>query len=94
MEIDPRYIGVPFRQLSARLRVQRGPGRPDLVSERPRERRADGSAGRYLDSPEQPTLITFDEYCQVDVEALLRIGAIAPYTPPTEEAGDGEAPGE
>lgn len=88
-----------YRQLAQRIRVQR-PGRPDLVSERPRE-----AAGqrRFKDSDEAPTLVTFDDDDLVDVERLLRIGAIAPWPPvsggvaPTPKrrattgGGDGEA---
>lgn len=95
MSIDPQYIGKPYRQLSARLRVQRGPGRPDLVSERPRDVKQDGSLGRYVDSEEAPTLVTFDAHCQVDVPSLLQIGAIAEYAPPAPEAaGEEDAGGE
>lgn len=82
--IEPQYLGVPYRQIAARLRIQR-PGRPHLESERPRRQLRDGSFGRYLDSDENPTLITFDADCDVDVAALLRSGAIAPYAPPAPE---------
>ena len=67
-----------YRQIAHRLRVQRGPGRPDLVSERPRHK----DSGRVLDSDEKPTLISFDEYCLIDLDGLVRLGAIAIYAPP------------
>ncbi len=75
------YLGVPFRQITHRLRIQRGPGRADKVSERPR-----AADRQYLDSDEAPTLVTFDEYDQVDVSALLQMGAIVPWAPEGPEA--------
>lgn len=80
-----------YRQIAHRLRVQRGPGRPDLVSERPRRGSKKQGWGDYLDSPEHPTLVEFDEYCQVDIPALLRQGAIAPREPREEVQDSGEA---
>ena len=67
-----------YRVVTRRLRVQRGPGRHDLVAERPMNK----AETRYIDSDDKPTLITFDEHCQVDIPWLLRLGAIVPYTPP------------
>lgn len=76
-----------YRQLAHKLRIQRGPGRPDLVSKRPRNKRTK----RYLDDGK--TFITFDEHCQADVAKLLRIGAIErlPEPEPAQamEGGDG-----
>lgn len=70
-----------YRQITFRLRVQRGPGRKDLVSERPHKKdRHDNRI--YTDSDEKPTLVRFDKYCQVDIPSLLQLGAIIPYTPP------------
>lgn len=77
MAISQQYVGVPFRQITHRLRVQRGPGRPHLESERPR----DEKSGRFLDD-DDPTIVTFDEHCQVDVDSLLAIGAIEVVSPP------------
>jgi hypothetical protein len=87
-----------YRQLTQRIRVQR-PGRPDLVSERPRE-----TAGRrrFKDTDDAPTLITFEDDDQVDVARLLRIGAIAPWpaadapapVPRRRRAGKGGSDGE
>lgn len=70
-----------YRQIAYRLRIQRGPGNPDKVSERPR-----ASRGKYLDSDEQPTLIEFDEFDRADIPGLLALGAIVPW-----EVADGEA---
>lgn len=77
---DAKYIGQTFRQVSHRLRIQRGPGRTDKVSERPRVGSRERGWGDYRDGA--PTLITFDEHDRVDVEDLLRIGAIVPWVPP------------
>lgn len=74
-----------YRQIAHRLRIQRGPGRPDLVSERPRNK-----SGRYLDSAAEPTLVTFDSYCQVDVDSLLRNGGIQAFEPPRKEVPRGQ----
>ena len=82
-------MGETYRQVTRRLRVQRGPGRPDLVSERPVELSAKGEPKtdargnvRYTDSEESPTLVTFDEHCRVRVDQLLRVGAIAEHEAP------------
>lgn len=66
-----------YRQFTQRLRIQRGPGNPDLVSERPRDQKS----RNYLDSDAKPTLITLSEGDLADVPALLASGAIAPHTP-------------
>ncbi len=66
-----------YRQITHKLRIYRGPGRGEKVSERPR-----GKNGAYQDSEENPTLITLDEYDQVDVTKLLAAGIIAEYRPP------------
>ena len=79
--IDPQYIGVTFRQVTHRLRIQRGPGNPDRVSERPREGSRERGWGAYLDT-DNPTLVTFDALDQVDVGSLLGIGAIMPHETP------------
>jgi len=71
-----------YRQLTHRIRIQRGPGRPDKVSERPR----DDVTGRFLDSDEEPTLITFEEDDDVDIPWLLKIGAIVPWESAPEES--------
>ncbi len=66
-----------YWQLSHRLRIARGPGVPDRVSERPRDR----DSGRYLDY-ESPTVVEFEVGDLVDVPSLLAIGAIAPADAP------------
>ena len=96
-----------YRVISAKLRVQRGPGREDLVAARPVALTAKGAVKRdrhgnaaYLDSDEAPTLVTFDEHCRVNIAQLLRIGAIAEWTPaapasekaPRSRLGRAEAP--
>ncbi len=81
---------MEYRQLSLRLRVQRGQGRKDLVSERPHKMTDAGPV--YSDSLEKPTIVTFDEHCQVDIEAMLGSGAIAEHAASRRRAskGDGE----
>ena len=69
--VTPDEAGT-YRQLSHRLRISgRREGR---VSERRRDERS----GRFLDSDEEPTLITFAVGEPVDIPFLLQIGAIAP----------------
>lgn len=81
---------VTYRQIAATLRVQRGAGREDLVSERPVVLTAKGEKKRdargnvtYLDSDEAPTLVTFDEHCQINVPFLLKTGALVEIAAPT-----------
>lgn len=79
----------PYIQIAERLRIQRGAGRPDLVSERPTRRNPKGDRVAYLDDPAtNPTLVEFDEHCQVNIDFLLRTGGLRPYTaPPAPPAG-------
>lgn len=79
-----------YRVFTRRLRVQRGPGNSDLVVERPLELDARGNEVGYADSDEKPTLVTFDDKCQVDVASLLANGAIAEYSPPEPPAKKGD----
>lgn len=72
----PEYCGIPYRQISKRLRIQRGPGNPDKVNERPMKTNRDGT-DRWFDSVDKPTVVVFDEFDQVDVPFLLSIGALA-----------------
>ena len=74
--MEPQYIGATFRVIAQRLRISRGPGRPDLVVERHRT-----LGGRFTDSDEAPTLVTLDEWCQIDMASLLGT-ALVPYTAP------------
>ena len=70
-------MGTVYRQIAHRLRIQRGPGRPDKVSERPRK----DKRGPFLDGND-PTLIEIEEGDRVDVGFLLRTGALEPWNPP------------
>ncbi len=67
-----------YLQITRRLRVNRGPGRPELVSELGPER--------------VPAPVTFDEHCQVDVAWLQHIGALQelPSAPEPAAATDGD----
>ncbi|MCJ7676385.1 MAG: hypothetical protein MUO35_01520 [Anaerolineales bacterium] len=58
-----------YIQRSAKLRIHR-PGKPDLVSARPVDRK-----GNYADTA-KPTLIELGPDCAVDPARLLKIGAI------------------
>lgn len=66
VEHEKTYI-----QIAHRLRIQRGPGKPDTVSERPREQKT----GRYTDT-DAPTLIALHKGDLADVDSLLALGAI------------------
>lgn len=80
-----------YRLITPRLRVQRGSGNEDLVVERPKVTQGKGSKNErtiFKDSDEEPTLVEFDELCQVDVDFLLKIGAIAPYAKPAKAQGE------
>ncbi len=63
-----------YCQHTHRLRLQQGPGTPDIVSERPRNRRTelflDGAAGTQIDIPDG--LVGFD------LGYALGVNAIAP----------------
>jgi hypothetical protein len=74
-----------YRLLGRRLRVQRGPGNEDLVVERPvRDTNTKTGTGYvFLDSDENPTLVEFDDLCQVDIPSLIQIGAIVEYVAPS-----------
>mgnify|MGYP001577541094 CR=1 FL=1 len=65
-----------YIQLVHRLRIHRGPGKADKVSERPREGNRDDGWGAYRDL-DKPTLITFESGDQANIVDLLRTGAIA-----------------
>ena len=77
------------------LRIPRGPGKPDRVVARPRDERTK----QFADSDDTPTLVTFEDGDQVDIEFLLNIGSIVPYNAPAkaevkriekEQAANGE----
>jgi len=81
--VPEQYVGVAFRQLTLELRwVKDGTSGPDFVSARPYDQRGD----RFLDS-EEPTLVSFAADDNVDVEFLLKVGAIA-----EDMDGGGQAP--
>lgn len=76
-----------YRQIVEKLRVQRGPGKPDTTSVRPRNQKT----GRWLDSDQDPTLIVLHKGDQADIEFLVRIGALAPGPlPPAKAEKDDE----
>ena len=77
----PIYI-----QVSRKLRIHR-PGKPDLVSTRPTDRK-----GRYTDTA-KPTLIDIGADCDVSVERMLRIGAIETRKPTPALAAKAEKEG-
>lgn len=71
-----------YRQITYKLRVSRGPGRPELVSARPCKKDKHGNRV-YTDSDEKPTLVTFDEHCILtDLPFWLAVGHLEEYTPP------------
>ena len=64
-----------YRQVAHRLRFQMGPGRPDIESERPRQRKT----GVFQDLDEQgrsTTLVDIPSDARVDIGALLSAGAV------------------
>lgn len=80
-----------YQQLTHRLRFNMGPGRPDIVSERPMNRKReflDGEEGTVVEIPAGAV--------GVDVAMLLRTGAIAVIeerTQVTEGTEDDDAAG-
>ena len=75
-----------YVQIARKLRVQRGPGRPDLVSERPGKWVGRGGDNEWyvFSDADAPTLVEFDEHCLVDVAAMLRAGSIREYEEPVK----------
>lgn len=75
-----------YRQVAHRLRFQMGPGRPDIESERPRQRKT----GVFQDLDAQgrsTTLVDIPADARVDIGALLAAGAIESLPPePAPEA--------
>lgn len=75
-------MGKTYRQITYKLRVSRGPGRPELVSVRPGKKDKHGNR-IFTDSDEKPTLVTFDENCILtDLPFWLEKGHVKEYTPP------------
>ena len=80
-----------YCQHTYRIRLQQGPGKPDIVSERPRTRRTelftDGPAGTQVEIPDNVT--------GFDLGAALAINAIAELPcseHPSATATDAPAP--
>ena len=61
-----------YLQIAHKVRINR-PGRPDLVSNRPRNIQT----GVYLDA-DAPTLVTLEEGDMADFDMLLKVGVIRP----------------
>ena len=80
-----------YRQITHRLRLQMGPGKPDVTSERPRQKKT----GIYLDiGPDGRSTTTVDIPADAlaDVPGLLRVGAIEALPPepaPAVKGGKG-----
>ncbi len=75
-----------YRQIAQRLRIQQGPGKPDIVSERPRDKKT----GRYLDLDESGISQTFVEI----PEGLLHtVSPSAIEAMPQPKGGKGAASG-
>jgi hypothetical protein len=82
-----------YIQLAHRLRINGRDGRPDRVSERPRQG-GPGAWGPYLDDPDTaPTLIELGPD-DADIGMLLRSCAVRAYSPPAAEAPADAAPAE
>lgn len=88
---------MKYIQIARKLRVQRGPGNADLVSERPGKWANQGEPNErfvYSDDPETaPTLVDFDEHCRVDIPSMVRMGAIREYVEPKKGGRGGKATG-
>lgn len=85
-----------YRQIAHRLRIHDATG-ASRDSERPRAGTR-GNWRHYLDSDDEPTLLELREGDRVDIESLMRAGAIVPYQPPKRRAprkgaADGEVGG-
>jgi len=64
-----------YRQIAHRLRFQMGPGKPDLESERPRQKKT----GVFLDLDEQgrsTTLVDIPADARADIGGLIAAGAL------------------
>jgi hypothetical protein len=67
-----------YCQHTYRLRLQQGPGKPDIVSERPRNRRTelftDGPAGTQVEIPDD--LAGFNLGAAIDINAIAQAQAL------------------
>ena len=86
MPVTAEQAGT-YKQIAHRLRIHDAQG-VSVNHERPRTG-TKGDWGAYLDSDEEPTLITLNAGDQVDVPALLSAGGIQPYTNPRARKGVG-----
>lgn len=80
-----------YRQIAHRLRIAYGPGRPDVVSERPAKVNARTGERTYLDT-EAPTVVEIGDDALVDVATLLACGAIARLPEEAPGGKGGKAP--
>lgn len=81
MTVPAEFVGVKYRQIADTLRWRRGGKR--IMSRRP----INEENTKHIDSLEKPTLVQYQaEDVGVDVEFLLRQGAIAPWEPPKASA--------
>ena len=83
-------MGKQYVLVAMKQRVQRGPDRPDYVPERPYKKDSKGNKVPTGGDPhkvphENPTLVTYDEHCQVNIPDLLAFGAIVEYVPPKKK---------
>ena len=72
-----------YRQVALHLRISR-PGEPDINAIRPHRRTARGPV--FTDSDEAPTLIELDPEWGLDIDHLLRAGAIVAWPAPSRPA--------
>lgn len=87
-------MATTYIQIARKLRLQYGPGKPDIVSERPTRNTDTGRV--YTDSEDNPTLVTLTgEEVGLNVELLIRSGGIIPRprhkpapAPPKDKEGD------
>jgi len=77
-------MGKQYILIAAGLRVQRGAGRADYTPTRPAVNASDSSGIRgFLDDPDtDPTIVEFDEFCQINVEKLISRGQLREYKRP------------
>ena len=83
MTIEAQFIGKKFVLIARALRVLNleGGKRTVRYPARPFVKDANGNP-RYIDSKDEPTLVTFQKGDYVDVQMLLNSGAIIGYRKP------------
>lgn len=77
---DPKLCKQTYRLVSYKLAVRNKVGKPQKVIVRPHSGR--GSEMTFGDSDDEPTLIKFDVWDEVDIQYLLNNGSIAVHNPP------------